>query len=191
MTPTPQGQEGWRPIPDPTLLTTQQLHRELGGLREILEARLDGMDKALALFHDLTDKIPSELDVRIAALIQIYDERFRSVQTQFSERGMRNDQNSRSAKDAVDAALVSAKEAVAKSELMTTKQLEQLHALMFAMRDAHNKTLEELKERVARNEGQDRGHAVAQGTHHTDRSFIVAVLAVLAAVAFGLIQVLR
>lgn len=41
-----------RPVPDPTILTTEQLTREIGRLREILEARLDGMDKATRLEYD-------------------------------------------------------------------------------------------------------------------------------------------
>ena len=40
---------GWRPIPDPTILTTEQLRRELAILREIIETRLDGMDRATQL----------------------------------------------------------------------------------------------------------------------------------------------
>jgi hypothetical protein len=39
----------WRPIPDPTKLTTEQLRRELATLREILETRLDAMDRATEL----------------------------------------------------------------------------------------------------------------------------------------------
>jgi hypothetical protein len=39
----------WRPVPDPTKLTTEQLRRELATLREILETRLDGMDRATEL----------------------------------------------------------------------------------------------------------------------------------------------
>jgi hypothetical protein len=40
---------GWQPVPDPTRLTTEQLRRELATLREILETRLDGMDRATEL----------------------------------------------------------------------------------------------------------------------------------------------
>jgi hypothetical protein len=40
---------GWQPVPDPTRLTTEQLRRELATLREILETRLHGMDRATEL----------------------------------------------------------------------------------------------------------------------------------------------
>jgi hypothetical protein len=61
-------QYDWRPRPDPTLLTTAQLreteasinrtwHEALDGLRELLEQRLDGMDRATVLLADRIDKI--------------------------------------------------------------------------------------------------------------------------------------
>ena len=46
----------WRPIPDPTLLTTQQLLRELGALRELLETRINGLDRLLSRRMDDADK---------------------------------------------------------------------------------------------------------------------------------------
>jgi hypothetical protein len=61
-------QYDWRPRPDPTVLTTQQLreteaainrawHEGLAGLRELLEQRLDGMDRATVLLAERIDKI--------------------------------------------------------------------------------------------------------------------------------------
>jgi len=46
----------WRPVPDPTLLTTQQLLRELAALRELLETRIDGLDRLLSRRMDDADK---------------------------------------------------------------------------------------------------------------------------------------
>lgn len=123
---------------DPTRLTTQQLIREIDGLRELIEARMDGMDhdrhsmrqiietrldgydKAIRLLQDTADKFPARIDEKIQALQHIQDQRFglqdekfRSIQTQFSERDVRTEQTSRDSKVAVDAALQAAKEAVA------------------------------------------------------------------------------
>lgn len=39
----------WRPRPDPTALTTAQLHEAISQLRELIEARLAGMDRATQL----------------------------------------------------------------------------------------------------------------------------------------------
>jgi hypothetical protein len=42
---------GLPPIPDPTLLTTQQLMREFTTLKELIFTRLDGMEETTKLLH--------------------------------------------------------------------------------------------------------------------------------------------
>ena len=63
------------PIPDPTVLTTQQLGREILALREIIESRLDGMDKAINLLSEAASRSPS-----IAEVVAKGDERFRAIE---------------------------------------------------------------------------------------------------------------
>jgi hypothetical protein len=64
-------QYDWRPRPDPSLLTTQQLREteaailrtldeRVAGLRELLEQRLDGMDRATLLLAEQIEKIPAD-----------------------------------------------------------------------------------------------------------------------------------
>lgn len=142
----------WTPRPDPTVLTTSQLLREIAStnekfdleitaLREIVMTRFDGMDKAIALIQAASDKMPSEVDVKVANLEAVTTERFRSVEQQFRERDVRTEQTSRDAKTAVDAALQAAKEAVgkqndsftlatSKSEGQFTKQIDQIGELL-------------------------------------------------------------
>lgn len=129
------------PRPDPSLLTTRQLQREVFGLRELLETRLagvdathrfvreiietrlNGMDKAIELLQDTADKFPARIDEKITALREVHEQRFdakfdthlekfSSIQTQFRERDVRAEQSSKDSKVAVDAALQAAKEAV-------------------------------------------------------------------------------
>ena len=129
------------PVPDPTLLTTKQLTRELFALREllesrlagtdkaieqtkaILEARIDGIDKMTNLLEEITHLFPARIDEKITALREVHEqkfesisgthsEKFASIQKQFIERDTRSEQTSRDSKTAVDAALQAAKEAV-------------------------------------------------------------------------------
>jgi hypothetical protein len=53
---------GWRPIPDPTALTTAQIRHELATLREIIETRLDGMDRATQLDSLRVTGITAEIE---------------------------------------------------------------------------------------------------------------------------------
>jgi hypothetical protein len=122
------------PVPDPSILTTAALLREIGNLRELLEVkltagsdanlasraiietRLAGMDIAIQLLQASADKFPTRIDEKIRALREVHEatylEKFDSIQTQFKERDVRTEQAAGAVKIAVDAALQAQKEAV-------------------------------------------------------------------------------
>jgi hypothetical protein len=128
-------QLGAVPNPDPTVRTVEQLQRDLGAVREIIEnkvegaisginARLSGMDKAILLLQAFTDRQPttSEVALEVKALRGHHDEKFRSqdeqlkiqlagIATQFAERDKRTEQLSLADKTAIAAALQAQKEA--------------------------------------------------------------------------------
>jgi hypothetical protein len=177
---------GSRPVPDPTLLTTQQLIRENLWLREVLETRLTGIqeanllrqnntnarfeayDKAIKLLQDISDKFPGRIDEKIHSLKEVHEEKFASIQVQFRERDVRTEQSSKDSKVAVDAALQAAKEAVgeqnkssalaiAKSEASTTKQIDQQGLLIQSTAKASDEKIDDIKERLTRIEGGGKG----------------------------------
>jgi hypothetical protein len=103
-----------RPIPDPTVLTTEQLLREIGALKDLVESWMDGLE-------------------------QVNAEKMRSVWSQFETVERQRVEQKADTKAAVDAALAAQQDAVreqtiasersiAKSEAATTRQLEQLGA---------------------------------------------------------------
>ena len=122
------------PVPDPSILTTEALAREIFSLRELLEVklksngdatllirsvietRLAGMDLAIQLLQATADKFPNRIDEKIKALREVHEatylEKFDSIQTQFKERDVRTEQAAGAVKIAVDAALQAQKEAV-------------------------------------------------------------------------------
>jgi hypothetical protein len=237
MTTPPPSPQGWVPVPDPTSLTTDQLRRELAALRELLEARLDGMDhatevarqaaattraemehirdrmreetresaqelrellearfdgmdQAIKLHAEIIDKLPAERDQAIAHLAELHGERFRSIEIQFAERDIRTDKAGEAAKQALDAALLAAKELVAqqneanavaadKAEQSTIKQIDQIGIRIDTIQKALDVRLTELKERIDRGEGSITG-ATVQRTEQ--RLTIGAVMAVIAGV---------
>lgn len=160
---------------DPTALTTQQLLREVTSLEKLMAQRMDAMDKAMEIFSDNLTRAPTEVDKQIGHLkslmektFEVMDEKFASVQTQFSERDVRTEQTAKDSKVAVDAALQAAKEAVgkqqeasdraiAKSEAATTKQLDQIVMLIAANTKASDEKIDDLKKRVATRDGEGGG----------------------------------
>jgi len=70
---------GSTPVPDPTLLTTAALTREISALRDQLLTRLDAMDKAQELFDANLNRVPSDVDRRVAHLRELHETKFQSM----------------------------------------------------------------------------------------------------------------
>jgi hypothetical protein len=176
----------WKPRPDPTLLTTQQLLRELAGLKEIVFTRLDAMDKAVELFDMNLTRVPTETDKAIEHLKELHEEKFTSVQTQFKERDVRVEQTARDTKVAVDAALQAAEKAVGKqnesfalsiekSENATIKQIDQQGQLIATTTKALDDKITDVKDRLTRLEGKSEGSGL-------NMMYIAAITAVIAVI---------
>ena len=174
------GLPGLIPRPDPSVLTTEQLRGAIAALREILEARLNGMDKAIAVHQQEVDKRvegqANSGERLVQTLREVHDEKFKSVDrqmvdkdvsiaTRFQERDTRSEREARDNKIAVDAAFAAAKEAVAeqnkssalaisKSEAATTKQIDQLVVLIQTTNKASDDKIDDIKTRLDRGVGQ-------------------------------------
>lgn len=121
---------GMIPVPDPTILTTQQLVGAVSSLREILEARIFGMEKLIEQLVKQEHGLNTLIENKLEALTQIQNEKFRSIEIQFKERDTRNEQTTRDNRLAVDAALQAAKEAGAAIDEKTA-HLQALHGERF------------------------------------------------------------
>lgn len=221
---TEKASEVQLPVPDPTVLTTRNLQREIFGLRELLEVkigsvveaaalsvqiietRFDGMDKAIQLLQETANRFPARIDEKIESLRHVHEqkfsvltethlEKFASITTQFRERDVRTEQSSKDSKVAVDAALQAAKEAVgeqnkssalsiSKSETATTKQIDQLGALIQTMTKASDDKFADVKERLTRIEGTGAGATATIG-------YIVGGLGLLIGIGGLVLAVLR
>jgi hypothetical protein len=144
---------------DPTLLTTQQLQRELQLLEERFNIRLAGMDKAQELFRDDLTRVPTQLDKEISHLKELYDEKFHSIGIQFEERDTRMEQNSKHSQDAVNAAFQSSNQAISKSEISFTKQIDQIGDRITQSSKSADDKFTDLKDRLTMLEGQKKGVA--------------------------------
>jgi hypothetical protein len=76
MGPPPRGERSPR-------LDAGQLSRELSALREILEARLDAMDRATRVLDATVNRTPTVIQTEISHVRELNQERFASVGRQF------------------------------------------------------------------------------------------------------------
>ena len=199
---TGAGRGDWLPRPDPTALTTAQLLRELSSLREVLDTRLDAMDKATALLADTVNRTPTEIEKQISRLRELTDERFSSIDKQFAERDVRTEQAAKASKEALDAALLAAKELVSqqneansqaadKAEQSTIKQIDQIGIRIDTMQKALDDRLTELKERIDRGEGSASGSASSRAEKRLDTGQLLTVLLVIIAAAAVVVAIVK
>lgn len=114
---------GTTPIPDPTELTSRAVdaldkklttlfETKLEGELSVLMQRLDGIDRATELART---NLPVVVDEQVKHLKELLLEKFDSVQTQFRERDVRTERESRDNTVKVDAAFAAQKDSAAAS----------------------------------------------------------------------------
>lgn len=154
---------GSTPVPDPTVLTTQQLQREISAARDLIEGKVvavrDVFDTRLAAMDKAIEILSPQVATKVSNLEALHNEKFRSIATQFLERDTRTEQTSRDSKVAVDAALQAAKEAVgeqnksnamaiSKSEATFTKQIDQIGVLITTLQKGLDEKIDDVRGRL-------------------------------------------
>jgi hypothetical protein len=157
-----------RTTADPSTLTTASLQREIAALEKLMTQRIVAVEQGIQIAHENLVRVPTDYDKAIGHLREVFDERvatlnqkFANIDTQFEERDTRVEQTRASAKEALDAALQAAKEAVGKQndafstainklELTIGKQIENVVLLQNTAVEALNGKLDDVKERLGR-----------------------------------------
>ena len=188
------------PNPDPSDLTISMVYHEIANLRQLLEARLDGIDRATVVFEANLTRVPTEVDKQVLRLRELHDERFvaakearnglaEGIQKQFDERDIRSKASELSAQVAVSAALQAQKEAAAaqndsnaaaisKSEVATTKQIDGILALLASNTKAIDEKISSTVARLDRSE-------VGQTSTHTNQATNIAIGAIIVSIIVG------
>jgi hypothetical protein len=142
---------------------------------EAIEARLDGMNKAVELLQRQADKSPSiaEVALSVASLKEL-------VQTQFRERDVRMEQASKSDKIAVDAALQAQKEAAGKQADNFKETIEKSETLFISQMESLKAQVSLLQGRIDRGEGRDDGKTKVESNNWTAFAVVGSLLIGLA-----------
>jgi len=165
---------GWKPVPDPTKLTTDQLYREIATLKEIVFTRLDGMDGALSIATDTLTRQPSEIDKAVAHLKELHNSAIASLK-ELHNAAIHDTQKSAEVLTGVLQA------AVAKSEASYTKQFDAINLNIATQNKANADRIEDLKERMDRNEGSIAGKVDTEKVQRDNTGLWIGLGACLAA----------
>jgi hypothetical protein len=160
------------PVLDPARLTTQVVDRAISAFREVIEARLIGMDKAIELIADQVDKLPADaatkcdelradinrqmLALRELIMSQIENvrdvsaDKSDSINGRFRERDAQLEQAAREGRIYLDSALAAAKDAVSEHNKSNERAIEKAETAtqkqieaMHQLMTTSNRSLEE------------------------------------------------
>lgn len=175
---TPMGPQGSTPVPDPTALTTDQLRREITSLNILITTRLDAMDKAVDILRDLANREPtsSVLQERTIALRAEIDQKFQTDSVKFVELDKRTEALTAAGKIAIDAAFKAQQEAASKQEAQFTKQIDQAKDLVQTSLGALSAQIVDVKSRLDRGEGSDKGQAQHAAGINSTTVIVIAFL---------------
>jgi hypothetical protein len=178
--------EGSRPDPDPTLLTTASLLREIANLKELVSSNIATLE---ARTTTRLDNIEKRLDHKyletatdIKHLHDLHEEKFLGL-------SHLNSQSREDGKVMLDAAFKSAKDAQDKTEQSFTKQIESLASRSEDANKATNEKIDRLTSRLDSGEGQTKGKTEGVGTIGSvavGAAFIISSLVSVAALILSL-----
>ena len=163
-----------RPDPDPTVLTTAALLREIGNLESRVMSRIDGIEKAVAVAHEDMVRVPTAVDKAVEQLraltwgrFDTVDVKFHGITNQFTERDVRVEQTARDTKTAVDAALAAQEKAAGKQTDAFTKQI-----------DALDDKISDIRDRQITSEGTGKGRGDVWGYVAALAGLLIALAAI-------------
>ncbi len=187
---------GSRPVPDPTVLTTQALAQAISSLKELFETRISALEKNMELLQQGLDERSKEVRETVKHLERLHDEKFCRIQTQISERDIQTEKASRDVKAAVDAAFAAAKEAVGeqnksnalaigKSEATTTKQLDGITDQIKTNTKTTDEKIADIKDRLTIIESIPKGIASTKLEATQNWGFVVGAIGMISGLVIG------
>jgi hypothetical protein len=186
---------GLVPIPDPSLLTTQALLREISGLKELNAVQFKSIDDKIDAVSSYSHQRGVDIDAaikvvqrlleeKIARNADVSNEKFEAINSQF----MLNDTALKAAfsaqKELGDDRNKSNAEAIRKSETAFNDALKQLAAIGNAETKAMKEQVDDLKEAMASLRGAHSGAKDFWG-------YVIGAIGILVAIGTLVVLVLR
>ncbi len=171
------------PIPDPTTLTWVAVRESTKVLRELLEERLDGMDKAIELVAQAAGRIPSAAQIDIENLRLLTFEKFVGIDMRLKEQEARINRQENDSKESVRVAFEAADKAITKNEGAMIKTetflVKQIDQLFLATGNNAN--------RVQVLESVKAGAAEIKTDKRADNTLVIAAIGVATAIMVAVI----
>jgi hypothetical protein len=173
----------------------RKIDAAVSSLRDLIDTRLDAMDKAIELLQQIANRSPT-----IGEVYARFEERFIRIDQAFIERDKRTDQLTVASSTAIAAALQAQKEAagesqksssaaIAKAETATNESLKQLQVLFQTSIGALQTAQNDIKSRIDKGEASGVGHKIAVDDYRYEHKNVREEAGESRALFFGVIGI--
>ncbi len=152
------------PVPDPTVLTTQQLERGLQAERDYLEARLatlvqrlDSMDLANEVLNETVTRVPTDMQREVGHMRELLQASIEGIERRLADNDLRFDHALRAQKELTTQRNKSNTTAIDKSESSIERSMEKLSELFRSGINGISSQVADLKGRVTAIEASKTG----------------------------------
>lgn len=167
-------------VVDERLKSLDALHRALNAA---IIMRLDAMDKAVEVMAENVNRVPTLLDREVARVVEMFrrseelvTERFSGVTRQLIDRDVRGEQDKRTSEKAVESAFQAQKEALTKSDALTTKLLDGQQSILAASSKTIDDKIAVINGRLDRGEGGTKGARDERVETHMNIGTILGII---------------
>lgn len=130
------------PVPDPTLLTTEQLLRAVAAERDYtdgqiakLEERLHAIDRATELLNETVNRTPTEIQKEVAHLRELMAKEIDGIRTELESQSKLGKERLEGIQRETKLAADASERAIAKAETANEKRFEALNEFRASLSD--------------------------------------------------------
>jgi hypothetical protein len=179
-----QNQRSNIPVPDPSILTTAALEREVSHLRELIGGKVDDLARDFDRFKEAHgNRHADAVDSAIEHLSELCEVKFAGIQQQFHDRDIRFEQRDVAAREAIAAALAAAEKSVGKSEATFTKEIDALKELIATTAKAQDQQIRDIKDEQTGSRGRAGGIDKTWALMMTLAPIVISVVGVAIVIA--------
>ncbi len=202
MADPPTRQDDWIPRPDPTILTTEQLHREIGALEARMNAEVEALktllEASIRSMEEILDARTEILDTKVEAHEALDVNRFDRIDARFNtvekhrmeqkdDTNLRLDYTIATLKERADEHFKSNRAVIEKTEQAFTDSLSKQAETFRTTNDANLGRIDDLKERIAKVESVGEGASAQRQEGRQQISSTTAIIGtVIAVIGIGL-----
>jgi hypothetical protein len=132
--------------PDPSVVTSEAIDRRVNNVAEVISARIDGMEKAVAVFQADLTRVPTQLDRAIKSLDELQTARISRFESELQASAQLNDAKLDAVSEVLKQRLDGMDKAIELFQKFTDRQPDFVRDQVMHLRELHDEGFKGIQE---------------------------------------------